>query len=69
MSERKPSLKWLFVLAAILLAVLMLSVVPQVLPHPITLEWQSPEVVTATPTPTPTPGWWDAMPTPIPLVP
>ena len=67
MNERKPSLKWLFVLAAILLAVLLLSAVPQVLQKPVAPEWQLPEVVTATPTPTAPPGWWDAMPTPIPV--
>ena len=69
MNERKPSLKWLVVLAAILLVVLMLSAMPFLLPEPVSPEWQSPEVVTSTPTPSATPGWWDDMPTPIPLVP
>ena len=69
MNERKPSLKWLAVLAAILLVVLMLSAVPQVLPKPKPAPWNLPQVTALANTPTPTPGWWDAIPTPMPLVP
>jgi len=62
----------IFRLAVLLLIwlILMLGLAnsePEVIIYPPYGDWGTPVVVTLTPTPSAVPGWWDSLPTPIPL--